>query len=63
MQTALHISVVEIAAGHTGELRLPRHIAELGRPGQTIELGYSGQTSPTTDQPVFVQRKTRLPVH
>ena len=26
LQTALHISVVEIAAGHKGELRLPGHI-------------------------------------
>jgi len=45
----LHITVVEIAAGYPGELRLPGHIGELGLPGHTRELGYPGQISPTTD--------------
>jgi len=54
----LHITVVEIAAGYPGELRLPGHIGELGLPGHTRELGYPGQISPTTDQPV--QPKTKI---
>ena len=39
MKAALHISVVEIAAGHTGEPRLLRHIGELRLSGHTGELG------------------------
>ena len=47
----LYISVVEIAAGHTGELRLPGHtgalellghIGELELPGHTGELELLG---------------------